>query len=824
MTMNKIYFILSFIFLLSGLSLQGQTLAAYEDAAREAFEAEEYSSALSYYESALEIDPDKIDNLYMVAEVARLLHAYQLAEKYYLSVASHEDWAKYPHADFLLASVKKRLGKYAEAGDLFQRFVDNASADIVGDKFIKDAKREVSNCQIAPEIVNDSLEYITTTNLVQYNTINSEVAPVVRDGQVYYSSLRFEEPVDAYEPDKATVKIYKGTPELPNEKLSFIEKNTSTANAAFSSDGRTMYYTVCEFVKIGEYRCDIYKRQVLMNNEWGEAVKLPELINQPGYSSTHPNIGMDQSGKEWLFFSSDRPNGKGGMDIWCSLVASDGSYNSLLNVSDVNTYLDEVTPFFHGKQKKLYFSSNGRIANIGGFDIYSTTISEGRWSSPVNVGVPLNSSYNDTYFALDESGRNGYFSSNRPGAVHIEDRPEYETCCPDIYHADIDLTVDLIASTFNGLSQLELLGVDVRLINEATGEVVPMTRDAEGNRSFFGLQVDQEYILTGGLSQYTSDTVRFNTKGITSSTTIEKELFLSPPIDLTALVFEQVSELPLTGVTMRLVEMPQANLLENRTNNDDNEFGYKIDFEKQYKLIASKPNYSTAEVVISTLDLEKIPTQITKELYLRPQTIDLPVVLYFDNDRPGRRTLSTTTNKTYGETFEAYYAKKDEFVREYVQSAGVSNARQARAEMETFFEDQVLEGYNKLEIVSESLLDYLQNGNSMEISIRGFASPRAGKEYNENLTKRRIVSLKNHFSNYRDGIFRQYLNSRQLVLVDSPFGENSAPTGIASEYDDPESVYSIRASAERRVEIIEVRRGGLSSLDSKPPNSSSDKK
>lgn len=810
-------------FLFFGIAVQGQTLSAYETAAREAFDAEEYSSALSYYESALEIEPDKIDNLYMVAEVARLLHAYQLAENYYLKVASHEDWSEYPHADFLLASVKKRLGKYAEAGDLFQRFVDNASADVVGQQFIRDAKREVSNCRIAPEIVEDTLDYITTTNLVQYNTINSEVAPVMRDGQVYYSSLRFQEPVDAYEPDKATVKIYKGTPSVPDEKLSFIEKDISTANAAFSSDGKTMYYTVCEYVKIGEYRCDIYKRQILADNQWGEAAKLPDLINASGYNTTHPNIGADISGNEWLFFASDRPNGKGGMDIWCSLVAADGSYNSLINVSDVNTDLDEITPFFHGRQKKLYFSSNGRIANIGGFDIYSTTMNEGQWSSPINVGVPLNSSYNDTYFTLDEVGRNGYFASNRPGAVHLEDRPEYETCCSDIYHADIDLTVDLIVSTFNGLSQLELLGVDVQLTNVATGQVIPMTRDAEGNRSFFGLEVDQEYTLTGGLSQYTSDMVRFDTKGITSSTTIERELFLSPPIDLTALTFDQVTEQSLSDVTMRLIEMPSTNLLENRTNNTDNKFDYKIDFEKQYKLVASKPNYSTAEVIVSTLDLEKIPTQITKELYLRPQTIDLPVVLYFDNDRPGRRTLSTTTNKTYGETFETYYDKKEEFVREYVQTAGASNARQARAEMETFFEEQVLEGYNKLEIVSESLLDYLQNGNSMEISIRGFASPRAAREYNENLTKRRIVSLKNHFSNYRDGIFRQYLNSRQLIFVDVPFGENSAPTGIASEFDDPESVYSIRASAERRVEIIEVRRGGLSSILPHTPSSSSDK-
>jgi hypothetical protein len=194
---------------------------------------------------------------------------------------------------------------------------------------------------------------------------------------------------------------------------------------------------------------------------------------------------------------------------------------------------------------------------------------------------------------------------------------------------------------------------------------------------------------------------------------------------------------------------------------------------------------------------------------LRPGAIDLPVVLYFDNDRPNPRTLNTTTNLNYEQTFEAYYAKRQEFTREYARVAGSVDNVAARAEMEEFFKDRVLEGFNKLEIVSESLLDYLQNGNSIEIVLRGFASPRSNSQYNENLTQRRIICVKNHFRNYRDGVFQDYLNNRLLLTAD-PLGEAESPTGIASEYDDPNSIYSIQASAERRVEIREVRRTGLS--------------
>ncbi|MFK7937029.1 MAG: tetratricopeptide repeat protein [Saprospiraceae bacterium] len=822
--MNRYFFLL--FFLICSIGVQAQTLSAYEDAAREAYEDEAYSNALMYYEKALEIDSDKIENHYMIAEVARLLHAYEMAEKYYLNVAAHEDWAKYPHADFLLASVKKNLGKYPEAADLFQRFIDNANLDIISNEFIRDAKREVANCRIAPQVVEDTLDYITTTNLTYLNTINSEVAPLEQAGQVYYSSLRFQDSLDAYEPDQAVLSIYQtDNVEYAGDRLSFINKEVPTANTAFSSDGKTMYYTICQYESIGKYRCEIYKRVKLADDNWGDAIRLPDLINQPGYNTTHPNIGVDEvSGTEWLFFASDRPNGKGGMDIWCSVASTDGSYNSLINVSEVNTYMDEITPFFHSRKQKLYFSTNGQMTNIGGFDILSSQKKGGRWETPINAGVPLNSSYNDTYFTLDETGQVGHFSSNRKGVVHLENRPEFETCCPDIFRADIDLKVDLIVSTFNGLSQLELLGVDVQLVNVATGEVIPMSIEPEGNRSFFTVEIAQNYLLTGTLVQYTSDTLRFETPSTAPDEPIEKELFLNPPIDLTVLVFDEEIGQPLTGATVQIFELPQEVASAKDTNDEGNDFFYNLNFEKQYRIVASKTNYLPAEAIVSTLDLEKIPTQLVEKLVLRRGLVDLPVVLYFDNDRPNPRTLSTTTTKDYQATFEAYYARREEFINRYIRAAGSNDGVEARAEMEAFFEEQVLEGFNKLEIVSESLLDYLQNGNSIEIVLRGFASPLSNPVYNDNLTKRRIVCIKNHFRSYRDGVFSEYLDNNQLTLTDDPLGEGQAPTGIASEYDDPNSIYGIRASIERRVEIQEVRRTGLSYQSTTSPENSVDKK
>ncbi|MEL7021112.1 MAG: hypothetical protein AAGK47_05865, partial [Bacteroidota bacterium] len=787
--MNKLYFIL--LLLCCGIVAQAQTLTAYETAAREAYADEDYSTAFRYYEKAVQIEPDKIENLYQLGEIARQLHAYELAEKYYLQVAAHEQQADYPLANMLLAIVKKNLGKYADAGELLQQFIDSANLDEVSNADIEIAKRELANCRLAPELLNDSLDYISTTNLTHINTINSEVAPVERNGQIYYSSLRFINPLEAYEPNRAHLSIYKTNDTLAGQQLAFIKKDVPTANTAFSADGKTMYYTLCDYEKAGKYRCEIYTRRMLANDAWGEAIRLPNLINEPGYHTTHPNIGIDEdSGTEWLFFASNRPDGEGGMDIWCTVVGADGSYNSLVNISTINTAADEITPFFHTNRQRLYFSSNGHLTNIGGFDIFKTDKNAGRWMTPKNVGVPLNSSYNDTYYTLNADGNIAYFSSNRPGGVYPEEYPEFSTCCPDIYRADIDLPIDLIVSSYNGLDRSDLMGVNVQLVNETTRKIVPFARTTEGHRAFFGLEPEQNYLLIGTLTDYTSDTVRFNTKMLGDVVTLEKDLALFPPVTLRTLVFDEVTREPLTGVKIEITELTQNIAFAKDTKQDSHQFDYVIDFEKQYRIVATKPNYKSSERIVSTQNIEKTLTQLTSELYLVPDALELPIVLYFDNDHPNPRTLDVTTELDYKETFDAYYARRGEFESSYVRSAGTQNRVSARAAMEAFFEEDVLGGLNRLETASESLLTYLQSGNSIEIVLQGYASPLSNSQYNENLTLRRIACVKNYFRNYRNGIFRTYLNNRQLVFTDDPRGENQAPVGISSEYDDPNSVYS----------------------------------
>ncbi|MFQ5447653.1 MAG: hypothetical protein ACE5FF_12040 [Saprospiraceae bacterium] len=100
----------------------------------------------------------------------------------------------------------------------------------------------------------------------------------------------------------------------------------------------------------------------------------------------------------------------------------------------------------------------------------------------------------------------------------------------------------------------------------------------------------------------------------------------------------------------------------------------------------------------------------------------------------------------------------------------------------------------------------LEKGERVEIVIKGYTSPRAKSEYNDRLAQRRISSLRNHFDTYDSGVFQPFLKNGNLVISEAPFGETKASTDVSDDLsDERNSIYSVAAAKERRVEIVEVK-------------------
>ena len=188
--------------------------------------------------------------------------------------------------------------------------------------------------------------------------------------------------------------------------------------ASFSADGNTMFFTEWTIEK-GKNVSSIFS-SVKQKGTWAQPVKLSDAVNVAGSSSQQPYTlpGM-------LIFSSDRPGGQGGFDIWSVPISNDGIVGTATNLGAViNTKDDEQAPYYNVPTKTLVFSSNGRVG-MGGFDLYQSKgeLTTNNFTEPKDLGYPINSIKDDIYFvALDKDNLlgNGLFSSDRSSLCCLE--------------------------------------------------------------------------------------------------------------------------------------------------------------------------------------------------------------------------------------------------------------------------------------------------------------------------------------------------------------------------------------------------------------------
>lgn len=185
----------------------------------------------------------------------------------------------------------------------------------------------------------------------------------------------------------------------------------------------------------------------------------------------------------------------------------------------------------------------------------------------------------------------------------------------------------------------------------------------------------------------------------------------------------------------------------------------------------------------------------------------LPVTLYFHNDVPNPKSFDTISNLNYLTTYNDYISMIPQYKKEYAKGLNVEKATDAEEDIESFFIEFVNQGVKDLDIFRELLLKELKENKSIVITVKGFASPLAKSDYNVNLTKRRIFSLKNYLKEYNNGDFLPYLNQTdpngtKLIIQEIPFGEYVANKLVSDNPNDMKnSIYSRAAGLERKIEI-----------------------
>ncbi len=259
----------------------------------------------------------------------------------------------------------------------------------------------------------------------------------------------------------------------------------------------------------------------------------------------------------------------------------------------------------------------------------------------------------------------------------------------------------------------------------------------------------------------------------------------------------------------------QANDLYYFKNKEENYFSTNrlgVTFSNNPTCCSDIYSYSIPKPIIDTNSLVNNAELKEKEIKMTFEELNkkLPVTLYFHNDIPNPNSNDTTSKINYIKTYNDYTNMISQYKREYSKGLTEKKAIDAQEDIESFFTEFVDQGVKDLELFRDLLFKELEKGNSINLTVKGFASPLAKNDYNVNLTKRRIASLKNYLGEYDKGKFSPYINNShpsgtKLTFQEVPFGEYTADKLISDNPQDKKnSIYSRIAALERKIEIQSV--------------------
>lgn len=808
MIMKKQYIILILCFFVGTINLMGQTKNAYISAAQQAYENENYYTAFSYYQEVLKFDVNDLGIYYQAANAARQFRAYKLADTLYSQVLEGEDDNQFPKATFYAAEIKQKLGQYEKAKEYYSLYISEQGGN---DTFLTEkAKMEIKSIDWAlRQISNSNLKKDTVKRLKVINSPYSDFGAYKKSDTLFFSSLRFTKKVKGVFPDKTYSRIMISLDSTDKGDVyaeDLISKPTDNiAHTTFNGEHSQMYFTICEYVTADKIRCDLYSVNVEKGEPVGSALKIP--IGQSD-STTHTEPAWGKlDGKEVLFFVSDRAGGKGMKDLWYVEIKEENTYGEPVNLKKINTAYNDITPYYDGESSILYFSSTGYLG-FGGYDIYSSQYSDGKWTDAHNVGVPLNSSYNDIYPMIASESDKVYFSSNRPGSLYLDEGKE--GCCYDIYKGELPfLRHKLIVQVYDQYTKEPVYGAEVSLSNAKNEKLITSKQDPDSMQYSFRVQRNKQYIIQGIKEGYLPEIVNFSTVNVPDTGDIIKKIYLkTEDLHLDVFVFDGRDSTALRGAEVTLIDS-DGNTID-KINLNSNDFHFVLDRDEQYTIIASRKGFNPVSVEVDA-SLYENKSRIIRNLYLPLGELEdfLPLVLYFDNDRPVPNSWARNTDILYTETFPPYYNRKDVFIDKFTAPLeGEVAAEEAANQLDNFFNTEVKKGYEDLQSFIVVLERVLKEGKNVDIYLKGYTSPRSTRAYNFSLGMRRVQSVKNNLVKYNEGSLMEYIKSGQLEVRLKSFGETTSPSDVPDKLsDERNSIYSYKASKERRVEIIDVNIG-----------------
>jgi len=418
----RLYTGLFLLSILYCLPLGAQNLEEKKEQAKQLFYKGKYRSALSLLK--FERQPDH-EALFIMALSNYHLNRLQASEEQLREILE-ESKAPYPETILYLARIFHSRHEFDRAMQHYKQYLKAIDPNHRNRGMVRDAVRRCANGR--------QIQYRQPLGVVenlgpQLNTEYDEYGPVLspnRPDRLYFTSARLgsiggprdpsgrpDEVLGHYSADIYRADKHNGKWDNVQGLHYYINSPKHEVLLDFDQEGKSMIYYKGSRLENGSVYVDTFSRK-------------QTLSSRPFNGPIDPLAGVTAPhflGDTMVIFSSRRPGGYGGLDLYRSMLRY-GSWTAPENLGpNINSAYDETTPFLANDNHTLYFSSNRKDGSLGGFDIFKSVYidQQGAWTTPYNLGMPFNSAGDDTHFRLARDGYTGYFSSSRKDGLGERD-------------------------------------------------------------------------------------------------------------------------------------------------------------------------------------------------------------------------------------------------------------------------------------------------------------------------------------------------------------------------------------------------------------------
>ena len=408
-----------FLFVFSGIRAQehrSRKAVKYFNEAVKYAEDKDFDSAIRLFKRVLNYEPDDVEVLYNIGNCyLNTSDGPDTAVIFFEKAAKQlkeEDYLTDLGVDLQLSLGKsyQMLLEYEKALELYKNFLKMLSPEDT--ELEGEIRREMQTCENGLDLVKHPVELKVQNLGPNINSKYDDHSPLVSADEsiLIFTSRRASSYSERMPDGQYEERIYIS--HMKNgefQKAEILKKDLfkrpgHVAGVALSADGNTILM----------YRNDVNGKNIYETKfdgtTWTEPVKLPAPINSK-FDETHASLSSDNN---MMFFTSDRPGGYGGLDIYQVRRLPDGSWGLPLNLGpEINTEYDEETPVIHPDGKTLFFSSEGHNS-MGKLDIfYSHVNADSSWSEPVNIGYPINTPDDDFFFMPTTTLNKAYYASSK---------------------------------------------------------------------------------------------------------------------------------------------------------------------------------------------------------------------------------------------------------------------------------------------------------------------------------------------------------------------------------------------------------------------------